>query len=81
MTEVDDGDVGSLLAARVARCIQRTLDPLLDDVAQILVVADETQRAAANRLVGSAPVQVVTNVQAWSFIVNQLLKSHRGTRS
>jgi hypothetical protein len=93
MTEADDGGVGNLLAARVARCVQGTIDPV-DPVLQMLVVADETEQAEAERLLryddvvnrakrllGSAPaVNVVTRAEALLFIEVNILKTHRRRR-
>ncbi len=67
MAEIEHGGDRSPLATRAARCVERMLAP--DSVLQMLVVADEAERAEARRLVGSAAVRVLTRPEALEFIL------------
>jgi hypothetical protein len=95
VTEARDDGVGNLLAARAARCVQRTLDPL-DSVHQWLVVADESECAEAKRFVdaererldgdqatlsASAPIVVLTRDQAFQLFSVLQKNAGAGNRS
>lgn len=71
--EAEDGGAENLLAARAARCVQRSLDGVL----QLLIVADEIEQAKALRLVETertarrsfGSVLVLTRPAALEFIL------------